>query len=392
RTRSRTTKTSTRTAAFPTGTLPSTTKRSTTLSVPTTTRRSTTTRLPTTTRFPTTRLPTTTRFPTTRLPTTTRFPTTTGTFTYTLTDFVPRPTLTLPTATFTAGSKPTPTFRVVPYTQDSILEGQQLIVDPALKDASPDGWFGDLQIDGELITFGNNARADRRTKLGVSRNNGKFDQVYDTTADPETEQNIAAATANAFYMVNMYHDLLYRYGFTEASANFQFDNFGKGGLGGDGVIANVQADFGTNNAFFGTPPDGSSGEMYMLIFDITDPRTDSDLDNGIVIHELTHGLSNRLTGGTGNANCLQTLESAGMGEGWSDTLGWWASTKPGADRTVERAMGLYVLDTPNGVRQYKYSTNMTSNPLKNSDFPLQLGVHGVGTVWSTMLYEVFWNM
>lgn len=47
------------------------------------------------------------------------------------------------------------------------------------------------------------------------------------------------------------------------------------------------------------------------------PRRDGDLDNGILIHEVTHGTSNRMTGG-GTGRCLQTLEAAGMGEGWSD--------------------------------------------------------------------------
>ena len=46
----------------------------------------------------------------------------------------------------------------------------------------------------------------------------------------------------------MYHDLLYRLGFDEASGNFQMDNFGKGGLGGDAVICQAQDGSGTDNA------------------------------------------------------------------------------------------------------------------------------------------------
>lgn len=36
------------------------------------------------------------------------------------------------------------------------------------------------------------------------------------------------------------HDLFYQYGFDEVSGNFQQNNFGKGGRGGDAVIANAQ--------------------------------------------------------------------------------------------------------------------------------------------------------
>lgn len=34
---------------------------------------------------------------------------------------------------------------------------------------------------------------------------------------------------------------------------------------------------------------------------------------------MTHGITNRLTGG-GTGRCLQTTEAGGMGEGWSDAL------------------------------------------------------------------------
>lgn len=44
-----------------------------------------------------------------------------------------------------------------------------------------------------------------------------------------------------------------RYGFTEASFNFQSNNFGKGGVGNDQVTISVQDAGGTNNANFATP-------------------------------------------------------------------------------------------------------------------------------------------
>ena len=60
-----------------------------------------------------------------------------------------------------------------------------------------------------------------------------------------------------FYTCNEIHDLFYRYGFNEISGNFQEHNQGRGGLGGDAVVAMAQDGSGMNNANFATPPDGS---------------------------------------------------------------------------------------------------------------------------------------
>ena len=59
--------------------------------------------------------------------------------------------------------------------------------------------------------------------------------------------------------------------------------------------------------------------MRMFLWDITSPMRDGALENDIVAHENTHGISNRLTGG-GTGRCLQTTEAGGMGEGWSDAF------------------------------------------------------------------------
>lgn len=44
------------------------------------------------------------------------------------------------------------------------------------------------------------------------------------------------------------------------------------------------------------------------------PERDGALENDIVSHEMTHGVTNRMTGG-GTGRCLQTTEAGGMGEG-----------------------------------------------------------------------------
>src|SRR5262245_36068020 len=118
-----------------------------------------------------------------------------------------------------------------------------------------------------------------------------------------------------FFWSNRYHDRLYELGFTEAARNFQQDNFGRGGLGNDFVRAEAQDFISTNNARFATPPDGSLPRMEMFIFTGPNPDRDGDLDQEIVLHELTHGTSNRLHA---NAAGLGANVSGGMGEGWSD--------------------------------------------------------------------------
>lgn len=47
------------------------------------------------------------------------------------------------------------------------------------------------------------------------------------------------------------------------------------------------------------------------------------MENDIVVHEMTHGITNRMTGG-GTGRCLQTLEAGGLGEGWSDAMAEYA--------------------------------------------------------------------
>ena len=68
-----------------------------------------------------------------------------------------------------------------------------------------------------------------------------------------------------------------------------------------------------------TPPDGTNGRCRMYLWNTATPYRDGDLEAGIVIHELAHGLSTRLTGGPKDSSCLGWGESGGMGEGWGGT-------------------------------------------------------------------------
>ena len=52
---------------------------------------------------------------------------------------------------------------------------------------------------------------------------------------------------NAFYVVNMFHDFSYLYGFTEATFNFQTNNFNNGGQGFDRILVDVHEVTGTSS-------------------------------------------------------------------------------------------------------------------------------------------------
>jgi extracellular elastinolytic metalloproteinase len=158
------------------------------------------------------------------------------------------------------------------------------------------------------------------------------------------------------------------------------------------AILNTQDGSGTNNANFATPPDGQPGRMRMYIFDESTPNRDGSFEAGVVIHEYTHGLSNRLTGGPANSNCLSALESGGMGEGWGDFMATAIRLKKADTRAKNYPMGAWVDNNPAGIRKYPYSTSLTTNPHVYTDLNTIKEVHAIGTVWATMLYEVMWNL
>ena len=120
-------------------------------------------------------------------------------------------------------------------------------------------------------------------------------------------------------------------------------------------------------------------------------QLDGSLDNGIVIHEYTHGLSNRLVGGP-STTCLGNAEQ--MGEGWSDFYALVTSVREGDTGPMKKGMGVYVskqgLDGP-GIRGFPYSTDMNINPWTYNDISGE-GVHAVGAVWSQMLWEMYWAL
>ncbi|KAG6889604.1 hypothetical protein C0995_016130 [Termitomyces sp. Mi166 len=281
-------------------------------------------------------------------------------------------------------------YHVLPIHKEVFTEGQETLTDPQDPLASPFGWHsnGDWNTTD---TSGNNVVSfvyrEPTVEIANQTSDGLvFDVKYDDSKDPRVPSNIEAAIVNAFYTANTVHDFTYRYGFTEKAFNFQANNFGKGGKDNDYVLMSVQDARGLNNANFATPPDGQSGICSMFIWNITDTRRDGAMENDIVVHELTHGVTNRMTGG-GTGRCLQTLEAGGLGEGWSDAMAEWVHQ---TSRKVEDfVMGQYVIDNPKGIRTHPYSTDPKVNPLRYSSLTEINEPHGIGEVWANMLHNVY---
>ena len=309
----------------------------------------------------------------------------------------------------------------IPGNTQPPLVPRSLVTFPALNtNASPHGWIEDADnetrgnnVDAHTDLTGNNT-PDLPRPQGVNR---VFDFPLDLTTAPGTYSK--ASVVNLFYLCNFHHDKLYELGFTEAAGNFQVDNFARGGLGGDPVLAEAQDGGGFDNANFATPPDGNSGRMQMYLWNFTNPYRDGSLDAEVVFHEATHGVSQRLVGGGVG---MFSMQSDGLGEGWSDFYALSLLSQSGDNVNGNYAMGGYVTyqmgrSAQNyyyGIRHYPYSTDMSKNPLTLKDIdptqatghpgipmnpvflpftPDDVGeAHNSGEVWCAVLWELRANL
>jgi extracellular elastinolytic metalloproteinase len=136
-------------------------------------------------------------------------------------------------------------------------------------------------------------------------------------------------------------------------------------------------------------------EVIVRLKDDGRPEIDGDFDNGIIVHEYGHGISNRLTGGRTVVNCLNNAEQ--MGEGWSDWFGLMMTMKPGDTGAKVRGIGTYAKGQPTdgpGIRPAPYSTDfgVNAHTYASTNNPAISQPHGVGFVWSTMLWDLTWAL
>ncbi len=446
-------------------------------------------------------------------------------------------------------------YRVHELIKESPNDGPRTLVNnPADAVGSPFGWHDTDGTQGAefTITRGNNAHGyldqDRNNVPDFGDTDGGAGLDFDFSADLDqhAQNYLDAAVTNLFYWNNIIHDVTYRYGFDEAAGNFQANNYGRGGTGGDYVRTEAADGGGTNNANFSTPVEtptsGGTPRMQMFLwpgnqfgaqnqvvvdglgsFDsswarfspaptaagtsgqvidvgtgcapgdytgapagdwiaivtgsnlgcqnvdkarqasaagaaalivahntaaaapvltgsvATAPPTipvasitrddgnairtavaagpttatvrkhpdhpgirDGDLDNGIIIHEYGHGVSQRLTGGP-TVNCLTGDEQAG--EGWSDFLAIAMLLDPALDDPEgPRGMGTYALFQDDrhgaGIRPAPYSRNMAIQPFTYDSIKARgwlngsslAAPHGIGHGWAAVLWDITWDL
>lgn len=133
------------------------------------------------------------------------------------------------------------------------------------------------------------------------------------------------------------------------------------------------------------------------------PIKDGSFDNGIIVHEYGHGISNRNTGnGYGCLSSSQSKEQ--MGEGWSDFFALLLTNRPGDNASVPRGIGTFAVSqeiTGGGIRPARYSPDFSVNPYtygetNGMEYTNTLGqvvphVHSIGFVWATMLWDLHWK-
>ncbi|MPZ89630.1 MAG: hypothetical protein GEU81_16530, partial [Nitriliruptorales bacterium] len=180
------------------------------------------------------------------------------------------------TSTTTAAQADGASYRVYGLPLETPNDGERsLVTDPADPLASPFGWHDTDGVEGpeSTRTQGNNVHAytdhnNSNTPDPVSDPDGGPELVFDFPLDltEHPHEYSDAAVTNLFYLNNIIHDVFYRYGFDEASGNFQVNNYGRGGLGGDDVRAEAQDGGGMNNANFAAPSDGNRPRMQMFLW------------------------------------------------------------------------------------------------------------------------------
>ncbi|KAJ3352604.1 Fungalysin/Thermolysin Extracellular metalloproteinase 5 [Allomyces javanicus] len=261
--------------------------------------------------------------------------------------------------------------------------------------ASPKGWHAIDNGESWTYTRGENAfvlAPNNVVPIGSGSDGLDFTAWGKPDFSKNADQYAMQSAVQLFYDLNYAHDLSYQYGFDEVSGNFQVDNFGKGGAGGDAVQGFVQDPAESDNAYFATPPDGQQPNTHMFIFKKTNPTRDAVYEQPITLHEYMHGISERLTGGPANSDCLNKRMTGGLGEGWSDVFGLVVGVfKAWSDPNYPYVLGDYVMGNPNGMRKYPYSPNMSINPLKYSSIKTMTDVHDIGEVWAVILIEIYFN-
>jgi hypothetical protein len=213
--------------------------------------------------------------------------------------------------------------------------------------------------------------------------------------------DIDASVTNLFVAHNRMHDFSYYLGFTEDNYNLQQDNLGRGGVAGDPEVGNAQAgaitggqplQLGRDNANQITLQDGVPGITNQYLFQpiagaFYSPCVDGALDMGIVGHEYTHAISNRMIGGPDES--ITSEQGGAMGESWGDlTAGEYMFSHGYKNGGNPWAVGVYATGNK-AVAIRDYAIN--KNPLNYSDYGFDSTgdeVHADGEIWNGTQWSV----
>jgi extracellular elastinolytic metalloproteinase len=161
---------------------------------------------------------------------------------------------------------------------------------------------------------------------------GRCSAAFKCSWDPKTpyswQANRAQNSVQMYYFLGTWHDHLQAkpIGFTRTAGNFEaVDGDAVQGQSDDGAdTANGLPDSDhDDNANMSTPPDGLPPTMQMYLF-LPSARFiagNSGDDSGVVYHEYTHGLSNRLVVDADGNSTLGDVQAGAMGEAWGDWYG-----------------------------------------------------------------------
>jgi hypothetical protein len=271
--------------------------------------------------------------------------------------------------------------------------------------ASPRGWVEGTETAGNNTITGSNPVGSRRdaplTAKSPTRDFSFPLQLGPNAPNPTNFKD--AATTNLFYWVNRIHDFYWHIGFDEAAGNFQVDNLGRGGVGGDPIYAYSQfaiARPGTallDNSSFTfnfSSEDGFPGyvQMYLAGDHANNIFADGSYDAGVIIHEYTHGVSGRL-----GRDVYDTYQGRAMGEAWSDFFAMEMLHPEGLDPAASYVIGEYLVQSFGaGIRSRPYSTDMNINALTFNDYgrvaDIGLEEHFDGEIWMEALWEARANL
>ncbi len=286
-------------------------------------------------------------------------------------------------------------YEVIPMPIESPYYSERVIVtNPVNYNASPFGWHDDggFPDDTFTVTKGNNVNAfigteDNFEYQPIGGENLEFtNYLFDQSFNIDTRYEDASIT-NLFYWGNIMHDVLYEYGFDEASGNFQTYNFNNGGVEDDSLLIFGQKKLNLCNAGIGIASDGYKPFMYMNACG----DKDGAFDNIVVIHEYLHGMSYRLVGGANSNYCLNNVER--MEEGWSDWYALMMTMSPNDIGSKPRGIATYLFDQSEngvGIRDWPYTTDMNINPQTYDYIKFNTSTHDVGSVWAAILWELTW--